>query len=282
MVDTFVPLCSSLVIRPSACLTPLKYTFEFEDCGSARLLNMAEYGRTSTSTDDSSTLQKAPNFSRPQPKPSALKSGNKDSEDRRVHIIDAFHDPNRYPNEPRFSEDSSATDNTTSQNSASSDFAWDGHSGELDSKARKKRFDAQRCAAKDPTLRPSTSITSKRSNAPSDQTFNLGLPSSNEPSTKNGILKRVSVDQRSERIPPPDQWEDSASHHTVSEDGDSIGSFDSEGRWQSSDYDTSSLSAAEIRKLEKKGINPALYMEMKQAKKGKKWAPHLLGNGFIN
>lgn len=245
---------------------------------------MAEYPRTSTGSDDSSTRRKAPNFSRPQPKTSALKSGNKDKEDRRVHIIDAFHDPNRYPEEPRFSGDSQRTDTTTSQNSATSDFAWDGHSGELDSKARKKRFDAQRCDAREPSARPSSAATARRDSAPIDQTFNLGLPNSNnEGPGMNGIVKRVSVDQRSERIgPPQDQWEDTASHHTVSESGDSIGSFDSEGRWQSSDYDTSSLSSAEIRKLQKKGINPALYMEMKQAKKGKKWAPHLLGNGFIN
>lgn len=243
---------------------------------------MAEHPRTSSSTDDSSG-RKAPNFSRPQPKPSALKSGNKDNDDRRVHVIDAFHDPNRYPKEPRFSGESERTDNT-SQNSATSDFAWDGHSGELDSKARKKRFDAQRSSLRDPAGRPSSSATGRAGSASTDQTFNLGLPNSKPsgPGMK-GILKRVSVDQQSERISSPtDQWEDTASHHTVSESGDSIGSFNSDGRWQSSDYDTSSLSTAEIRKLEKKGINPALYMEMKEAKKGKKWAPSLLGNGFIN
>ena len=76
------------------------------------------------------------------------------------------------------------------------------------------------------------------------------------------------------------QWEDTASHHTVSESGDS-GSFDEEGRWQSSDYDISGLSASEIHKLRKKGINPALYAEMKAARKGKKFGP-LLGNGFIS
>lgn len=96
-------------------------------------------------------------------------------------------------------------------------------------------------------------------------------------------MKRVSVDQRSERISTSTgQWEDTASHHTVSESGESVGSFDMEGRWHSSDYDTSGLSTSEIRKLEKKGINPALYMEMKEAKKGKKWVPHLLGNGFLS
>ncbi|KAK1069699.1 hypothetical protein LTR48_009493, partial [Friedmanniomyces endolithicus] len=52
--------------------------------------------------------------------------------------------------------------------------------------------------------------------------------------------------------------------------------------WSSSEYDVSGLSPSEIRKLRKKGINPALYAEMKAARKGKgKWVGPLVGNTFI-
>ena len=60
------------------------------------------------------------------------------------------------------------------------------------------------------------------------------------------------------------------------------GALKEEGKWSSSSYDTSGLSPAEIRKLQKKGINPALYAEMKAARKGKgKWVGPLVGNTFI-
>ena len=56
-----------------------------------------------------------------------------------------------------------------------------------------------------------------------------------------------------------------------------------EGNWQSSDYDWSGLSEAELRKIRKKGINPALYAEMKAAKKGRsKWIGSLSGNTFLS
>ncbi|KAK0336330.1 hypothetical protein LTR91_000870 [Friedmanniomyces endolithicus] len=85
-------------------------------------------------------------------------------------------------------------------------------------------------------------------------------------------------------------WEDSASHHTVSVagDNDSDSKLREEGNssstmpWSSSEYDVSGLSPSEIRKLRKKGINPALYAEMKAARKGKgKWVGPLVGNTFI-
>ncbi|KAJ4294268.1 hypothetical protein N0V90_007958, partial [Kalmusia sp. IMI 367209] len=39
--------------------------------------------------------------------------------------------------------------------------------------------------------------------------------------------------------------------------------------WRSSNYDTSGLTEAELKKCKKKGINPALYAEMKAARKGR-------------
>ncbi|PNS14087.1 hypothetical protein CAC42_6600 [Sphaceloma murrayae] len=57
--------------------------------------------------------------------------------------------------------------------------------------------------------------------------------------------------------------------------------------WKGSEVDISSLSPEKIRKLEKKGINPALYLEMKQArcKGGKKksgFVGVLTGNSFLS
>jgi len=60
--------------------------------------------------------------------------------------------------------------------------------------------------------------------------------------------------------------------------------------FKASNYDISSLSESQIAKLKKKGIDPALYMEMKAAtgglagkdgKKRSKWTRALVGNTFI-
>ncbi|GAM86391.1 hypothetical protein ANO11243_044050 [Dothideomycetidae sp. 11243] len=58
----------------------------------------------------------------------------------------------------------------------------------------------------------------------------------------------------------------------------------SSGDWRSSEVDVSSLSPAKIAKLKKKGINPALYLEMKAAKSGaggKRRLGVLTANSFL-
>ncbi|KAL5412895.1 hypothetical protein PMIN06_010743 [Paraphaeosphaeria minitans] len=50
--------------------------------------------------------------------------------------------------------------------------------------------------------------------------------------------------------------------------------------WKSSNFDTSGLTQAELKKCKKKGINPALYAEMKAARKGRFVSP-IGGNTFI-
>jgi hypothetical protein len=104
-----------------------------------------------------------------------------------------------------------------------------------------------------------------------------------KPSCSPQIAKRVSVDVQSDRMPvmTNDQYEDTASHHTVSDDEER--SYDQNGEWKSSDYDTTGLSDAKIRKLLKKGVNPSLYAEMQAAKKNSKskWIGPLIGNSFI-
>ncbi|KAH7125336.1 hypothetical protein B0J11DRAFT_302911 [Dendryphion nanum] len=59
----------------------------------------------------------------------------------------------------------------------------------------------------------------------------------------------------------------------------SDGSQDSKN-WRASEYDISGLSEADLKKCKKKGINPALYAEMKAAKKGK-WISPIGGNTIL-
>jgi hypothetical protein len=50
--------------------------------------------------------------------------------------------------------------------------------------------------------------------------------------------------------------------------------------WSASNFDISTLTETEIKKCKKKGINPALYAEMRAAKKGK-WTSPIAGNTFL-
>lgn len=54
----------------------------------------------------------------------------------------------------------------------------------------------------------------------------------------------------------------------------------SSSEWSASNFDMSTLSEAEIKKCKKKGINPALFAEMKAARKGK-WSSPIAGNTFL-
>lgn len=54
----------------------------------------------------------------------------------------------------------------------------------------------------------------------------------------------------------------------------------SSSEWSASDFSIGSLTEAEIKKCKKKGINPALFAEMKAARKGK-WASPIAGNTFL-
>jgi len=118
-----------------------------------------------------------------------------------------------------------------------------------------------------------TSATSGTSSTPSSQ---RGLQSARPvPRIADNIVKRTSFDQQSLRITPE------RSNSSASTSG-SISSTE----WQGSDFDISGLSPEKIAKLKKKGINPALYAEMKQARKGqgkgKRWVSPLTGNTFLS
>jgi hypothetical protein len=101
----------------------------------------------------------------------------------------------------------------------------------------------------------------------------LKQPSATEPPPFSqqplAIERRVSVDQHSLHFDP----RISAKEMRAPEE------------WHASDYDTSELSVEEMYKLQKKGVNPALYAEMRAARrqrgKAAKWLSPLVGNTYI-
>ncbi|GAB7345520.1 hypothetical protein MBLNU457_3835t1 [Dothideomycetes sp. NU457] len=115
------------------------------------------------------------------------------------------------------------------------------------------------------------SATSNTSSIPSQR----GPQTTRPPRITDNIVKRTSFDQQSIHIAPQ------RSNSSASTSG-SVSSTE----WQGSDFDTSGLSPEKIAKLKKKGINPALYAEMKQARKGqgkgKRWVSPLTGNTFLS
>lgn len=255
---------------------------------------ISETSEDSFSLDVPPRKPAAPNFSRPQAARTQSHTRlHRDPSDRtQSHSINAFYEPNRdLPDEPRFSLDSEQT-TSTSDNSAGSEFAWDGERGELRSKRRPHTFDQQRVSmdshsrSRTPRGGESSGSSSRATQRQPPPPLEIPKPSSstNKP-IRPAVTKTVSFDQHVSKVgvSAQDQYEDSRSHHTVSDAGSSAGSLDMEGQWQSSDWDYSEFSEAEIRKLKKKGINPALYAEMKAAKKGRnKWMGALSGNTFLN
>ena len=174
---------------------------------------------------------------------------------------------------------------TTSASSTSTQFRWQGRDETLRDESRLPTPTKAPPRPKTPTT-PLKSILRKphvRTNT-STSSDTISPPSSSSSSTAplKSILKHTTVEQYSEA------GEDEGSHHITSEGSTSRnGSVDSSGKWSSSDFDTSQLSEKELKKLEKKGINPALYLEMKAAKGGKRSGPFgglgsLTGNAYVS
>lgn len=267
---------------------------------------------TISSTASQSSLKPRPlNFSRPRPAttnsnatshaPSHLQREQR-TDSAQALSVKAFHEQaTNLPSEPRFSGESQRT--IASTTSAASEFAWDGQLGELRSQRRPEEYERNQRYAKAPYSSRSTTSDSYGSSNTSQASSALPLvaelpgskaapPAPAPTSKRQSILKRVvstaSSDHASVRSTSTlseHGWEDSASHHTMSVMGDnnSHPGMEPEGnKWSSSTHDTSGLSRAEIQKLRKKGINPALYAEMKAARKGKgKFIGPLVGNTFI-
>ncbi|KAI5239372.1 hypothetical protein E4T43_06794 [Aureobasidium subglaciale] len=190
-----------------------------------------------------------------------------------------------------------------SESSSVSDFAFDGQlgwnpRGQKASEKRQQRWTAplvnplklmsSRSKGKEKQQTPLPTMEEHPPRQSSNASSQNGLsPTSTKASTGTGssassrpptipariprIIKRTSLDQMSEHVNPW-QGESMSDHGSVSSQ-----------EWTSSDVDTSSLSVEKIHKLKKKGINPALYVEMQNARKGKnKWVSPLQGNSFIS
>jgi hypothetical protein len=91
----------------------------------------------------------------------------------------------------------------------------------------------------------------------------LSQPSSQSPSHSGSNLS----------LPPERPFESALFHVERSQS-------QSSSEWSASSFDITSLTEAEIKKCKKKGINPALYAEMKAARKGK-WTSPIAGNTFL-
>jgi len=213
--------------------------------------------------ESASTSKSRPvNFSRPRPASAAV-AKQKLQHDRSdgtttARGINACHEPNRLrPHESGFSSDSRQTNSGTS---AGSELAWDGDLGE-----------------------PSSSLSSSPQRpAEYDRKQRYPLPPRRRGAGGDVVGKCSDRPILPGPIGPPrmsaprGEWEGAAGDHTDSVAGGRAGT------WSSSDYDVSGLSAAEINKLRKKGINPALYVEMQAARKGKwKWVSPIVGNTFL-
>nr|POE82277.1 hypothetical protein CFP56_67041 [Quercus suber] len=121
-------------------------------------------------------------------------------------------------------------------------------------------------------------------------------PRAHVPAERPQIFRRISVTQTSERVSSSLERldvrhgdadadaNDGDDDHNEADDREQDHGGDGEEarhrheKWTSSTYDTSGLSAAQIARLTRKGINPALYAEMKAARKGRGKMSPLVGN----
>lgn len=211
-----------------------------------------------------------------------------------VKAINAFHEkaiepPSpSLPDEPRFSLDDPSTEKipVESDRNTPSDLVWDDRRGELVPRIPSAQLNTSDERYPGPARKDSEASTSTNSGSSTSRPNTGSSTSTNRPDTGTArplksILKHTSVTQTSERASSSDAGESTGSHHTVSESGSSLVGKD--GKWTSSDHDTSMLSEKEIKKLEKKGINPALYVEMKNAKKkGGSCVGSLAGNAYVS
>ena len=133
-------------------------------------------------------------------------------------------------------------------------------------------------------LKPTASV---ETNSPRSILKKLKPGKRNDPVGTDGgaerliIERTVSVDQRSYRSTSSSasntQSSSTPSRYPASEAGNSRSS----STWTASSHDISALTPDEIKKCKKKGINPALFAEMKAARKGK-WTSPIAGNTFLS
>ncbi|USW58878.1 hypothetical protein Slin15195_G121970 [Septoria linicola] len=250
--------------------------------------------------------KKSVNFSRRPAGASAHAgpSGLDQQQQHDVKSIQAYYEPDSalpsssstspaYPDEPRFSLDSNPDQNQALgaagqklRSIVSQELAWDSQRGEMVSRSKTpQKVGDQR----HPGLqsRNASSVTKASNNSQSSSSNGgdtISGPSTAESAkpfmSLKSILKKTEVEQYSEHA-NSEAGEGIGSRHTMSENGSAT--YDTQGNWHASDADTSCLREKEVKKLEEKGIDPALYVEMKQAKgKGKSLVGALTGNSFVD
>lgn len=199
-------------------------------------------------------------------------------------------------NDTHDAQNASMADGTATPRSSTSSFAFDGRLGwnpkpqlataeaerqrwapqkpvnttEIKSQVEASREDSTASSAQ--ALFPTTTRLSTASSSTTTSSSNASSGTSAPPIPVRmpRIVKRTDVDQISEHV--------NLSQGESMSDRGSISS----NEWTSSEHDTSGLSIEKIHKLKKKGINPALYAEMQNARKGKsKWISPLQGNSFL-
>ncbi|CAK1362865.1 hypothetical protein CB0940_04979 [Cercospora beticola] len=244
-------------------------------------------------------FKKHVNFSRPvvaRSSAGVVYAQERHSEERHVKAVQAYYEPESvlptWPEEPRFSLDSDPGLNQALGDSGhlrrieTQELAWDGERGEMVSRRRlPSRIEEQRHPGLGIRKNSSTSSSSKLSTSHSsdgdtittDRSGSTQRSGSLQPVVPiKSILKKTEVEQYSEH--GSEAGGSTTTYKTGSET--SSGTYDRQGNWHSSDVDTSCLSEKELKRLERKGINPSLYIEMKKARGNSRFGA-LTGNSFI-
>ncbi|KAF1928652.1 uncharacterized protein M421DRAFT_5113 [Didymella exigua CBS 183.55] len=137
-----------------------------------------------------------------------------------------------------------------------------------------------------PSMPPTTPVTSTETHPPKGILRKLKPGKRMDSMGTDGgadklvIERTVSVDQTSYRSNSSSasntMSSGTPSRYPISEAGNSRSS----STWTASSHDISGLTPEELKKCKKKGINPALFAEMKAARKGK-WTSPIAGNTFL-
>lgn len=266
-------------------LTPVSEA-ESDTTETASTSNATDSSATSSNdtTSDQSYFRSRPlNFSRPRPSDNSPQHRVYHDHSDSTHSlptlrsIQSHHErSSSFPTQPDFRVEFDQDDSNKEVSAAASDsYAWDLHLKDVKPERRLHEYDAQRS-------QPRALYGPARGQPTGPVELAAAEPRTALPRMHSAKTSSIPP-QTIPRIQEDDEWdgEDANSHHTVSENGD-IAELE-ESTWMGSNHDISSLTDAEIKKLRKKGINPALYVEMKAARRGKgKWLNPLSGNSYLS
>ena len=218
------------------------------------------------------------------------------------------------PDEPRFSDDSSSPDIEEINHSCSTtellrlnERSQSRQGPPLNLKQqRHTRPPVQRTSSSQSHVsrtRTPENISKQKPGPPPTPPPSRPLPNTPTPTPppRPSILKHTTIEQTVERASSSNDDNKDNSNNKDDDDEKAVGTGsetsarsgsyknDSGRRSQAnnvefcaSDYDTSQLSKREIRRLERKGINPALYLEMRAIRKGKGCVGALTGNTYVS